>query len=622
MSLLKNTKKSAIAVATLMMLGACGGGDESGPMSEAGQGTQSAVQFGTQDGVLKDQQDSITTASDSVSVSERLSAQSVPANLTHFNFTGNFYTGANLAWIRTMIINNLHNKYLTHKLRNPGLNLPSISSSEVGTDPSKATTAYNALPDSVKNELHTIIQNNIFGETTTGSIHEARPFLHRESLMYRDWIINMPAETVNGIYQHHQRTYHQMLDFARAWTERAATDFANKAARQEVLDDARFLKGTVNDTIVEGKDWLGRPNGQLTISLGNSRKEVERAELVRTNGWLMGKIFGAKYTAVSNINHGVNSTKVEPEVGRRLSTEGRITSDAFVLSDDQTNGLKYYVDEDIKKNGPYEGMSVEDSKRMLNSAAKLVSQETGLVYESYVVAQLLVRSGNQVTVAYVRAALFSKTIDLSVIQLYLKTQAEATPAFKALGDTMQGRLAGGITLLVGGIFAAGLLAVIAIDDARDVVAKNKSLNTTAAVDAAEAANRTRLRLTAATTGASLASVGILGLAGFSRTAAMDGALNKWIGRGFAASDLTGAIAEYIDVFRSGTQRTAAGQSRLVAASFRAVGGTFTISEYVYKLFNWRWDRFPGSSIAPLEFNTWTASFAGMFYALGAAMLVM
>ena len=92
---------------------------------------------------------------------------------------------------------------------------------------------------------------------------------------------------------------------------------------------------------------------------------------------------------------------------------------------------------------------------------------------------------------------------------------------------------------------------------------------------------------------------------------------QWINTGFAVADLTGAISDYVTVFRAGTQLTNSGYTQLLGGTFQIFTAAIGASDGIYKLTNWSYFRWT-STLSPLVLTSITASAATAFYTMAMA----
>ena len=490
-----------------------------------------------------------------------------------------------------------------------------------GADVALCESYYSGYPATVQDQVHDRARIWFHDDTPDSRLNlPARTFTSLTLVSFNDFFYTLTENNIYSIRANSQRDWHKLAYFVKA----TAPDsyfalLAQKSTAAEATDDQRLLKGTVPDSLEEVKNWLGHPTGELRVKFGNLRKPAERVELTNTRNWFTSLFRGSYYTPTNVINHGLNSTTIEPPV-RTITLS--YTSQAYKLDSEQIQGIEYYVNADIAKNGAFEHMTVDQSKRALRQHTTFVSRETGLVYPSYVAAQLILRGAAQATIASVRGNLYTKTIDLLALQKNMIAVAFMEEPIRALYDASKTTLRNGLIAITAEVIAGMLLSSIAIAESRKVVAENKGKGTTAAVDVAQARARTMIRITSSVTAAQLTALGVLGVTAFSASEITENSKFLWrIGTGgaFAVSDLTSGISDYVTVFRSGTQTTPVGVATLMGATCRIAGGLWGLSEAICKLFNCSWVDSHYKNYPALVVNTNTASAAACLYTMAGIM---
>jgi hypothetical protein len=187
---------------------------------------------------------------------------------------------------------------------------------------------------------------------------------------------------------------------------------------------------------------------------------------------------------------------------------------------------------------------------------------------------------------------------------------EAISVVKAAG---RDKLAVICVILLGFTYASVSLAALAITEAYVAVEENRGKGANEAADKALALKKLMTRLGSAQSAAQFSALGLLGFTGLSN---LDLAphVRPYVSQGFAISDLTSGIADFVSVFRKGGTVTAAGAATLVSGSFRIAGGAWTTVDNFYKIYSWdKKATLFSPRLAPLNINTYTAAGAAALY---------
>jgi hypothetical protein len=258
-------------------------------------------------------------------------------------------------------------------------------------------------------------------------------------------------------------------------------------------------------------------------------------------------------------------------------------------------------------------MTDAETVKNMRGFALFVARDTGLVYESYLVTSLAIRALTQASIAATRALIFNKKIDVPALVDFYKKTIQNTPELQALGEASRTKLITASVCIFSGIMGGLITNSIVMAETRKVVQANQGKNTTVAEDKLQANQAAMAALTGIHSSVSLAALGWLNLSPM-YPGPSEPPRTQWIGTGFGVSDLTGGIADYVTVFRAGTQTTAAGLLQLLGGTHRLVGGSYGIAGSLYKAYKWKyvgWSR----RVDPLVFTTVTAASAAMLYTL-------
>ncbi len=438
------------------------------------------------------------------------------------------------------------------------------------------------------------------------------------------------SDTLNNIRQHHQRDWHNMVCFARFIFNKSEFEIFNtKMVADEKKSDERHLVNWWPFGVTPAKDrveykphYIYRSDDERIVKIGNIRKTVERVELVRTNSFFSAIFFGARYDETSVIQHGVNATNIE-------AAPTKYSSVAYAIKREQDEGGDYYADADIDKNGPIEGSTDQESRRLMKAGILLVSRETGYVYESYIITQLILRAIGQAVICLTRRALVNGTIDLAKLAETLALEAmrlpevtEALSVFTPANRVIhENRVKLAITLLISVTSASLILALVVIREAHAVHKENEGKNISSIAENAQVLIRVTATFGTTQTLVQLTALGVLGYVALSRNECAE-RVRLYVGPAFAASDFIGGIADIVSVVRAGKASTPEGVVLITAGAFRLFGAFVTAADGFYKIATWSYQAIPyvGSILKPLVVNTYTSGTASSLYFIAATIV--
>ena len=477
-------------------------------------------------------------------------------------------------------------------------------------DASVAHSYYNSLSAAAQEQTHDRSRTWFIDSTTDSRLNlPAKPYAPIDMSNWNALAKSLTKDHVGQIKWQDMRNWHKLVYFVKAIaTDADFATLAQKSTAVETDENARFLRGTVADSLKEVKPYL-YGNSWWVMNWGNARKPVERAELVNTRSWFETLFRLAPiYDETSVIQHGVNTTAIVPETSTVISED-------YVLTEIQQKGIDYYVNKDIADNGPYPNTTVAESRRMLRSATEFVAKDTGLVHPSYLYAQDVVRATQQYTVAVTRHFLFKdRYLDLQKMQAGIITHIEGNWFYRWTHVSPRAALSAALLVLTASMIATLVLQSLALHDTNDAVDENSGKNTTLSMDVALAQQKLLARSTPTSTVASLLAIGFLATAGFvSSTGASIIAKVAIAGCApmFALTDLTSSTTLIAEVIRNRTQNTTEGRIKLAQAGARLTGAGFSIFDLVLKIYNKTFKSSFGTwyYVHPLTYNTLTAATA-------------
>jgi hypothetical protein len=232
---------------------------------------------------------------------------------------------------------------------------------------------------------------------------------------YKNWIANMADKALNVINQNRSEVEFEAVVFLQyVGTEDDRANFLNRRSQDENVDDGRYLSGTEQDSIEEYTDAAGRTN--LRVKFGDRRKPIERKDAVQPANFFPAvtqmKDFWDPRTEVSKWNeYGMPSRRKVPVD----PANPNITRADWEITDVQESTLIKYISDDITKYGPISGMTEDQSYAQMFTASRFLMQTTGQVYDSYVRGQLIARFIGQGAVAMARMEIYNKFIDFPSI---------------------------------------------------------------------------------------------------------------------------------------------------------------------------------------------------------------
>jgi hypothetical protein len=440
-----------------------------------------------------------------------------------------------------------------------------------------------------------------------------------EHVEYRNWLLSdISNEVLNRIHQHRKELWHHIYQYAAATFENV--DFKKFIARVVALektDDQRYLRGKTPDALVYKKSWLGYDTNEMQLKLGNVRRAIERKELVNQNSTL-GKIFNFKptYSKRNLIEHGINTTAIET-IPTNTKYNGTTEYD---FSHDQSEGLDYYVNAEIDKYGPYENMTIVDSKKQLRAYALNVYRMTGEVYISYEVGSLYMRAAAQAIIAVARQFLFDKTINLPAMMDAVGATAGSYPSVieaQRVGRIQMKYILG---LLGGIVVAQALYTALTVFEVDKAVTQGKVKNWTELQMANEAKRKVAFWFTASVSATQLLALGFLGFSSFTTgTSAVQ--VSRFLGGVFAISDFTAGITRLVSISNKATPSSPSSIANILGACMQLVGATATLADGMYKMWTRSWTpSLFGDKVTALKITAVTATGAACFYGIGGLLL--
>ena len=603
----KNLPRSLTqGVIALAILSGCGGGgeDPAAPMSAQAPAGMNAPQDKLQvavSAVLVASEDAEEIPPDATAPLQ-IPLANLVSTVTIAQFH-NFYNTKYKAYAFAIASNELLNAY--NDARTFDATLPAMTLAGIRSDQVKFNDAFKSLNQLRLSSYKFAVRDKI----RSGAASDPnRAFTLAELNKFLDGLLAYTPGEANFYKQYHQ-IYHTLIRafFDSAGTHDQRTKFATLMTQAEDVNDKRFLRGDTPDSVSE-KTILGIRTGVLEINYGTQTKPVERADLVHKYSMWNPLGWSPLYTIKSRNEHGKDSTDTEQAEGSYYGA-GLMTSDAYVLTDAQWQGIDYYVEAHIAKNGNLPHHNTAQTRRALRGLTEFLVRETGHVYESYFAAQLIGRFSTQLITAGTRLGIDNKTIDLGVMAGQVHATITDAAELRKLSASSSKALGAAVMALTGIALGQAILNVYILKETK--ASFDPSLS--AEKNKENALKRINAGLGLGTAAVSL---GVLGFLGNYVIGSEDYRANmkQWLGSAMAVSDTALSVGEIVGVLKAGTQNTATGRTTLAIALIRFSGAAYTLAEKAgYQCFSRTFTKILHTEITPIRVTTWTAAMGAGFY---------
>jgi hypothetical protein len=274
-------------------------------------------------------------------------------------------------------------------------------------EPLKFQAAWSWLTPTRKGNFRTNLKTALY-KTRASVPGVSEGYTKAQLDSYISWGKTMSAETRNELKQHQQDEWHYLNFFLDTLDPTALSTHTTKSNEAEVVDDNRYLSGTVDDEIEyyseDGKNFY-------RVVMGNKRAPVERLDLELVYKWPVGFI---RYDVSDPKTTYARDSDERPQpTGSVYSATGLTTKLDYVYTEDVRAGVEAYIERDLDKHGNLRGMTKDQSRALMRRQTERLVRETGQVYSSYVMAQYLSRAVATAVSMVGKGFIAGKNIDLS-----------------------------------------------------------------------------------------------------------------------------------------------------------------------------------------------------------------
>ena len=468
---------------------------------------------------------------------------------------------------------------------------------------------------------------------------------------YITWILSKTDEQFNVFKQVNNHGWHMIYGFMQSAASSAQkTLLSTLSLHAEKTDDNARRLGAwwgSNTTDRVEVELDSTKNPVQKVKMGNLRGAVERRDLYTPNNWLQSMLNGYEYDEVSiylNGTDGLINTKGQPVVDRILNngtlfyeSAGNTSNpdygvapavaNTYTLSPSVNAAISVYIDDDITQNGPFENMTNSQSVQGLTNLTGHLYSKSGMVYESYVAAQYLMRFFAQANIALIRFHLGKviAPIDIEALAKSIEEIARQDMHLQLVTEAQRLALLVELSTLTGFIVTGLVFTGFGLKNAKYVVRTNTlaGLNTTEAADLARVKDRITLSIASAVT-QTVAQMGAIGLLTKVAIKVETSQADKirWIAPGFIFADLAGGLNDYVRIFRKYARGygsiVPSDVTILMAATSRIFSGLYPIPS-VLKKFGWK-IRLGTTWTPPLLVTGWAASASSILYMISTVLL--
>lgn len=579
-SMFSRRKLTAPALAALLLLTACGGGEEA---------TEFALND-TNDATAMTQNEQL--GEEATFVSDDQAREKPLGVVDEIDAFKNFYNNKFKNFAKTAAIAELLKQY---RLIRQG-SMPVLTAADL-QDITYFSFAWNNLNATGKANFETNLRSALKKTTTAYTLTQLNTYI--------TWAKNMSTATRNALKQHRQYEWHYLNTYLKTLAPASLTTHQTASQNVETADDQRYLRGTTDDGI---EDYTASDGKKMVrVVYGTKRRHVERKDPVATTSWPL-TVHLHRFDDPSTVIYGKNATK-NPSVGDEFTPAGRTEKSDYLYGTAQEEAINHYIDLDIIKNGSLANMTESQTRIYLRQTARFLAKETGDPYDAYVRAQELARGGMMMVSAAARAALYNKWIDLA--ELYQTLDGRANGVITATSLATEGNVKAAVTAGISMIATNVMLTMVGWDNVED----NKAAGNTKAVAAVNAADRMQSFFAVARPITSITAYGMLGIAGTDPNVCKQNVV-KWLPGVFGATDLLQAGNAFADI-AYGNFTVAQKATKWTIASVNLLSGMYSVFDTVVKVQKWEYKRYQ-TVIPPVALGTFSAGVSCVSYAIAAA----
>ena len=577
--LVMRKKLTAPALAAMILLTACGGGEVP---TETSLGVMSSV-----DQVLQSEQISEQTSVSS-SDESREKALGVVDDITSINLFNTFYENKYEPFAKKAAAKEMLVQY--KKVRYGSMPIFSVADLEnIGN----FNFAWNNLTSTLKTNFETNLRTALKKTTTAYTLTELNTYIN--------WGKNMPSSARNILKQHRQFQWHYLNTFLKTLAPSIYNTHITASNTAETNDDKRYLKGTTEDYIEE---YTLDNKTMVRFVYGDKRKHVERTDIAPLDDW-PSKILLHRYDDPKTVEYGVNSTTFEPAIGEQYTDFGIIVKESYVITNRQLDAIDDYIEKDIEKNGAMPNFSEYRTRNNLRDVARYLVSQTGDPYDAYAKATIIVRGAASALSAYTRALIASPQKYINIQELY-ETMANRANGLVTLGSlqtekNVQFAVSGAIALTL----TSFMLNTIGWRAAEDAFRNKTSL------DDAKIETYSALKsfFNFARPASTFTAYGFLKIVGTDPTVAKDQA-RKWLPTAFGVSDWVSAANDIATAVYDDTLTIEQKRIRYSIAGVNILSGAYSVFGTLTPCMKWKWTRFE-NYMPPIKFATISSSISAV-----------